>query len=113
MGRAANLSISQWYGRRCIESRPWVAHAQCGRHQELPWIADTRPPTAEFEAMAQVCADCPVAAACAGYGLTTAGGFYAGVWLPWHTTNDIPERRLIRRRARDDLRRIAAQPVFA
>lgn len=34
--------------------------------------------------MERVCGDCPVRRDCARYAVeNAAGGFYAGVWLPW------------------------------
>lgn len=106
MGRLANLSISQWFTDDIFD-RLWVADADCGAHQDLPWIADIRPSIDQMAEMASICSQCPVIAQCAAYGLTTAGGFYAGVWLPWRPpSSESADLRLIRARARRELTRI-------
>lgn len=104
------MSISTWFKRLGIVERPWVINARCGAHQGLPWISDIKPNPLEIARMAEVCADCPVQKSCAGYGLTTTGGFYAGVWLPWPSSSSSSSNntRYLRRRSRNELRRLSA-----
>lgn len=104
MGRPPKLSISQWF--RHNEERPWVRDARCGGRHDLPWDANHVPAQAQIEQMAAVCAQCPVIASCAAYALSTAGGFYAGVWLPWRTSNETDAVKLRRLRGRRELKRI-------
>lgn len=108
MPRSANLGISTWFRQLGIIERPWVIRAACGGRQDLPWAGDTQPSFQELTQMHTVCSECPVAAFCADYGLTSAGGFYAGVWLPWKSSES-DNLRYLRRRARNDLKRMAVQ----
>lgn len=58
--------------------------------------------------MRELCDRCPLLIKCAATGLGRAGGFYAGVWLPWSTlTNNraIETRRVARRQLRHMVRR--------
>jgi hypothetical protein len=107
MGRPAKLSLSGWFRQLGVQDRPWVRDARCGKHQDLPWIADTAPSPVETLAMAAVCHGCPVILQCASYGLAAPGGFYAGVWIPWRQAgNEADTAREIRRWGRRQLQRI-------
>jgi Transcription factor WhiB len=106
MGRLPNMQISQWF-QRSMEDRPWISNAICSEYKHLPWISDIRPTPGEANAMRAVCQECPVARQCARYALNTAGGFYAGVWLPWRTATESSDVALMRRISRTQLRRLA------
>lgn len=72
--------------------------AACRDRKDLGWIADDKPPTAEFREMREVCFSCPVRLACAEFVLDPEsrvyGGMYAGVWVPWRGQNvDRPATR--------------------
>lgn len=59
--------------------------------------------------MALICLDCPVIIECARYGLHAgvAGGFYAGVWLPWRNQTESQESadtKLIRSHSKRQLK---------
>ena len=61
----------------------WMGDAACASppHRELPWLDDTHTlPSVLVEVMGDVCAGCPVLAACTGYTATAGvtGGFWAG-----------------------------------
>lgn len=89
---ALGVSENRWNGARCTS------------RLDLPWTSDVTPSRLEVDAMSSVCAECPVLMSCALYALTdAAGGFYAGIWLPWEKTNSVMLRSN-RRRARDALR---------
>lgn len=108
-----NLNVSQWFRQSIVPMAGLDAH--CKAHQELPWTGDYLPGFDDAEAMRQVCSDCPVINACAAYGLTAAGGFYAGEWVPWKDNADSSDNvSRLRSRARNNLRRIAARlPAMA
>jgi len=75
--------------------------AKCCKAQHLPWTDDYEPTKQEFDEMSSICAECPLLMACARYALTeAAGGFYAGVWLPWRTQRTAPHRRAARSQLR-------------
>jgi len=82
----------------------WMSDAECVNHQDLPWTADFMPIPTEIEKMSSVCKQCPVIVQCASFALAdspTGGGFYAGVWLPWHgvgTRRDMHHGRTLLRR---------------
>jgi hypothetical protein len=59
----------------------WMSDAACARIPHLPWTTDThRAPDVLVDIMREVCAACPVAAACAAYVDTASitGGWWAG-----------------------------------
>lgn len=87
-----------------VASNRWD-DAKCCKAQHLPWTGDHAPSEQEFNEMSSICSDCPVLMACARYALTeAAGGFYAGVWLPWKTQREAKREAGHRRVARVQLR---------
>lgn len=97
MRRMPNLSISQWF-RQNIWHGLWVIRARCGDFQELPWTSDIEPATKYLMTMQSICARCPVVRDCADHALTSnggkgiEGGFYAGIWVPWLSTDTTVSR---------------------
>jgi|688.fasta_scaffold43520_6 hypothetical protein len=85
----AGMASNRWDGAKCCEA------------QHLPWTADHAPTKQAFTEMSAICAECPLLLSCARYALTeAAGGFYAGVWLPWKTQREAVHRRAARVRLR-------------
>lgn len=85
MGRSPNFAISSWHRLR-HSGDYWVERAQCRTCPSLPWVADSTPTLPEQAEMEAVCDTCPVRARCAQHAIdTSSGGFYAGIWVPWHT----------------------------
>lgn len=107
MGRTPNLAISNWFTDKT--NRRWALDARCAEHCELPWTRDGRPDLDQYQAMRAVCSQCPVIGQCAAYGLTTAGGFYAGVWIPWKNATETSQTKHERDHGRTLLRRLARQ----
>lgn len=93
MHYASNVSNNKWAGAECV------------KHRDLPWIADLEPEPDDQREMRAVCARCPVLMFCARHALTNrvAGGFYAGVWLPW-SIPPTKRQEVGRRKAREALR---------
>ncbi len=84
-----NVAKNEWEGAKCCEA------------QHLPWTDDQAPTDRAFNEMSSICAECPLLMSCARYALTeAAGGFYAGVWLPWKTQREAGHRRNARVRLR-------------
>lgn len=49
---------------------------------------------------------------CAEFALSAAGGFYAGVWIPWkYSEPESEDKKLLRGRAREHLRTIVRRAV--
>ena len=83
-----------------VTSNRWD-DAKCCKAQHLPWTSDHAPTQPAFDEMSSICSECPLLLACARYALTeAAGGFYAGVWLPWKTQREARNRRNARVRLR-------------
>lgn len=64
-----------------VDSCRWVASAACADRADLPWITDAHQvSTVDREAMAAVCAGCPVLASCAAAAerLEVQAGYWAG-----------------------------------
>lgn len=88
-------------------SPKWMMDAECADHPDLPWtgtmnaVGEVPPTVADQQAMAAVCAQCPVLQTCAGFALNTRGigGFYAGLWLPWPLQAGAPRARRTLRKA--------------
>jgi hypothetical protein len=79
-----------------VASNRWD-DAKCCKAQHLPWTDDRAPTKQAFDEMYSICAECPLLMPCARYALTeAAGGFYAGVWLPWKTPREAVHRRAAR-----------------
>lgn len=79
-----------------VTSNRWD-EAKCCKAQHLPWTGDHMPTKQAFDEMSSICAECPLLLPCARYALTeAAGGFYAGVWLPWKTQREAGHRRVAR-----------------
>lgn len=116
MRRPPNISISQWFRQNALWDQIWVGRAPCSQRQDLPWIADRKPTLEEFASMAVICGQCPVMRDCAHYAVATNngrgvdGGYYAGAWLPWVSHAESGEVKLMRTRARRDLRLRAGIP---
>jgi hypothetical protein len=74
--------------------------AKCCSAQHLPWTDDYEPTERAISEMSSICAECPLLMPCAQYALTdkAAGGFYAGVWLPWNLQRRTQPRRIARGR---------------
>lgn len=112
--RSPRMSISQWYAENALLNVAWSPLASCGAALHLPWTDDARPGMREMAEMAAVCGGCPVFQRCAHYALSTnngrgvEGGFYAGHWIPWGYSTESNDTKDMRRRARLELRRIAA-----
>lgn len=105
MRREPNLAISGWFREHAVQSRPWIIRSNCRGHQSLPWTSDNRPSMDEYAAMNAVCIECPVIAQCAAYALVSRScGFYAGVWLPWHSSAEGDNTKAMRYRAKRQLK---------
>lgn len=84
----------------------WYRRAECAWHLTLPWVDERTPGEEQLTLMANVCAQCPVLVQCAIYATRdrdVAGGFYAGVWIPWRAANRAGQTS--HRRARRALKR--------
>lgn len=107
------MSLSTWFRQNAIWNAIWTVRAECGSHQGLPWTADIRPGLDEFAQMHAVCLECPVRKACANYavqangGRGVDGGYYAGYWLPWPSSTETGDTKLLRSRARRSLKQVA------
>jgi len=109
MPRTPNLQISQWFTQGGF-FEGWEDLANCNGRFDLPWTPNHRPSFEEQQVMAEVCSDCPVIAKCARRGLSSVGGFYAGVWIPWQTlTPDSSDTRSMRIYGRSKLRGLAGR----
>ncbi len=81
------VNLEHW-GRTPIPE--WYRDAECAWHLTLPWVDEKTPTPEQQQTMAEVCAQCPVLALCANHAARSrdiAGGFYAGVWIPWKAAN--------------------------
>lgn len=80
------MATNRWDGAKCCSS------------QHLPWTDDYEPTERAIAEMSSICAECPLLMPCAQYALTdkAAGGFYAGVWLPWNMQRKTHHRRAAR-----------------
>ena len=109
-------TIVMIYSVSVTENR-W-AGAKCRDRLDLPWTPDLEPNPVDQREMRAICDGCTIRKQCALYALDgsahgrayhQAGGFYAGVWLPWTSTSDAKQAN--RRSARDALRRIVVPKV--
>lgn len=120
MRRSPRMDLAQWAKTNANMDRPWATEARCGWFLDLPWISDTTPLPEDVEAMRAICESCPVRSKCARFATASennrgvAGGFYAGVWVPWvNNASETENTRLIRTRARATLRELALQAQSA
>lgn len=71
-----------------MTNHDWMAQARC-RADEAGWVSEVKPEPRRMAYLADVCSFCPVITTCTQYALdmNVAGGVYAGVWVPLHSTN--------------------------
>lgn len=110
MSRRPN-TLATWFAD--FHKTPWMKQGPCGRKPHYPWTDDLRPDPTLVRSMAAVCQECPVLRVCADFavnannGAGVDGGFYAGVWIPWQSSDPLNRHREGRRLARLYLRRTA------
>lgn len=110
MRRPPNMALSTWFRQNAIWDAIWVLRGSCGQRQDLPWTADYRPSPDDFAEMSAVCVECPVRPRCANYAVNANGGrgidggYYAGFWLPWPSSTESGDTKLLRSRARRSLK---------
>lgn len=105
---AKHSSATRWHLDEPLDL-DWRSKALCRRRQDLPWTPDVEPEWPAIMEMRALCSRCLVASACASFGLTQPGGFYAGVWTPWKDGTSVAgegDERGARFTARTSLRKV-------
>lgn len=114
MPKSSHFVPKTWFRATPTVLASEFGDAVCKDQSDLPWTGDARPTVDEMNAMGLVCSMCALRTPCArlamtggNFGKPVEGGFYAGYWLPWPSSGESGDVRLMRRVNRSALRRLA------